>query len=276
MSRLSSEMLVRNAPDGVATERMDHEACPAGTDTKRRLYITRKDDGVIVGYCHNCGSSGVARTVGRFKRSSTSMVTDRKVERVTMPSNLEFDPNEWPIEAIVWVKKAGLPLTTIREYALAWDLDSKRLIIPKYNVDNELVMWRSRRILVGDLGPKYVTEVQMDACIHDPLGHRGDVVILCEDMLSAIKIDALVGYDAIPLFSSNVKMDKLLTPLANYDTIVVWLDNDNTEVNRHRDSIARQLRSIGKRVEVVTHLSDPKLHEVSAIIDVIEDVLVKF
>jgi hypothetical protein len=265
------------APDGVDTARFNHDDCPAGTDTKRRLYITRKEDGIIVGYCHNCGSSGVAVGSGSTYKRTAAIVTDTKVKEVTMPPNIEFEPKLWPKEAIDWVQKAGLPLTTVKKYALAYDLDSRRVLIPKYDVDNRLVMWQSRRVHDDlELTPKYITEVQIDACVHDPLGTRGEVVVLCEDMLSAIKIDALAGYDVIPLFSSNVKIDKLLTPTAKYDTIVVWLDNDNTEVKRHRDSIARQLRSLGKRVEVITRLSDPKHRHESLIIEAIEDVLIKF
>ena len=276
MGRIDRDVLRTGAPDGTGTMRTNHADCPAGTDTRRRLYITRKDNGIIVGYCHNCGSSGVAgASSSRYKRAAADMVCDRKVQEVVMPPNLEFDPFRWPNEAARWVQKAGIDLTIVQKYALAYDLDSRRVIIPKYDVDNRLVMWQSRRIYV-DGSPKYVTMTQLDASVHEPIGTRGDTVIVVEDMLSAIKLDAYVGYDAIPLFSSNVKIEKLLTPTAKYDTIVVWLDNDGTEVARHRDNIARQLRSIGKRVEVVTHLRDPKIQEVSVLINEIEDVVTKF
>ncbi len=281
MGRLDSEMIESRAPDGVSTARYNHEDCPAGVDTRRRLYITRKDDGVIVGYCHNCGGSGVAlRGRTTYRRESTATAVTVQVQEIAMPANLEFDPISWPTKAQEWVNKAGIPLTTVREYALAWDLDASRVVIPKYNLDNELVMYQSRNVGLCE-GPKYITERLEGADIHTPMGistppHlEGGVVVLVEDMMSAIKI-TLTGWDAIPLFSSNVKIDKLLTNVDKYGTIIVWLDNDGTEVKRHRDSMARQLRSIGKRVEVVKSLSDPKHYELDDIVEEIQDQLIKF
>ena len=274
MARLDSVMLSENAPDVVETVRYNHEECPAGTDTRRRLYITRKDDGVIVGYCHNCGSSGMAVHGRTHYRSPTPVTVNKKVGVVTMPTNLEFEPVLWPKEATDWVLKAGVPLTTVRAYGLAYDLDTRRVIIPKYNVDNELVMWQSRSVGL-DLGPKYLTEIKKDAQVHDPLGTKGDVVVICEDMMSAIRLNMYTTYDAIPLFSSSVNITKLLTPLANYDRIVVWLDNDGAEVNRHRDQLKLQLRSLGKSVGVVYDQDDPKHYTYSNIISIVEAALLR-
>ena len=38
------------------TVRINHADCEAGEDTRRRLYITMKPD-ILLGYCHNCGTS---------------------------------------------------------------------------------------------------------------------------------------------------------------------------------------------------------------------------
>ena len=67
-----------------------------------------------------------------------------------------------------------------------------------------------------------------------------------------------------------------MTPVAEYGTIIVWLDNDGTEVDRHRDNIARQLRSLGKRVEVVGHMRDPKKYSPDMIRAIIEEELISF
>lgn len=266
MGRLDWEEFVHLAPDYANTERYNHDQCPAGADTKRRLYVTRKDDGSIIAYCHNCGNGGASlprRT--HYRRHDNRCLLRGVKEEVVMPLNaVPLNDQRVPEEALNWIEDAGIPLTIAMKYALAFDLDSHRVIIPKWDVDNELVMYQTRNVGLDD-GPKYTTVRKKDGQIHDPIGNRGGTVVLCEDMLSAMKLDRMVGVDAIPLYSSNVKFDKLLTPLENYDTIVVWLDNDNIEVNRHRDSLVRKCRHIGKRCVAVTEFSDPKKCGVNAL-----------
>jgi hypothetical protein len=38
---------------------VNHQLCPAGVDTKKRLYLKQIEDGKILGYCHHCGESGI-------------------------------------------------------------------------------------------------------------------------------------------------------------------------------------------------------------------------
>ena len=47
------------------TVRYNHTDCPAGEDTRRRLYLTRPhaDPTWVLGYCHNCQDS--ARSGGK-------------------------------------------------------------------------------------------------------------------------------------------------------------------------------------------------------------------
>ena len=272
MGRIDRQVLAEHATIGVGVVHINHDDCPAGVDTRRRLYITRKDNGVILGYCHNCGSSGVSvhrYTVHRVAHVE-SMVTQ---EEISMPANLELYPKHWPIEAFKWVSDAGISLTTAQKYALAYDLDTRRVIIPKFNLDNELVMYQSRNVGLDD-GPKYITVKKLGAQIHDPMRRSAlvpsDTVVICEDQLSAIRIVEDGKCDAIPLYSSNVKFTKLLTPGSNYGKIIVWLDNDGVAVTRHRDVLINNLRVIGKVTYGVYHHSDPKLMDTVALNSFIE------
>ncbi len=67
MGRLRSSEYMPYATAHRGTERVNHDDCPAGTDNKRRLYVTRKEDGHVVAYCYNCGYSGA--TSGTSKPS---------------------------------------------------------------------------------------------------------------------------------------------------------------------------------------------------------------
>lgn len=41
------------------TDHINHDDCPAGEDTKGRLYVTKTDNGMLLAYCHHCGGKGV-------------------------------------------------------------------------------------------------------------------------------------------------------------------------------------------------------------------------
>lgn len=43
------------------TIHINHSRCTAGTDLKRRLYITRLDSGVTLFFCHHCGARGALK-----------------------------------------------------------------------------------------------------------------------------------------------------------------------------------------------------------------------
>jgi hypothetical protein len=271
VGRIDRELIDALAPDN-GTVRHNHDHCPAGVDTKRRLYVTRKENGSVVAYCHNCGNSGASihrRT--HFRRDIHSNSVASVGGEIKMPLNIETDMSKWPIEARTWVLKAKGTLTNLQEYALAYDLDTKRVIIPKFNLDNELVMYQSRNVGLDD-GPKYMTVKQGEADIYSPVQLTDDAdttLVICEDMMSAIKLVEIGTVDALPLFSSNVKFDKLLTHVLGYDIIIVWLDNDGVEIERHRDSLARNCRALGKNVHVVTEWSDPKKCSNRIIVDTI-------
>lgn len=58
---------------------VNHDKCPAGLDTKRRLYIKRtEDDRYILAYCHNCSLSGrYSIKYGAVKSATTKGKAER-------------------------------------------------------------------------------------------------------------------------------------------------------------------------------------------------------
>jgi len=61
MSRLSKDEFVQYAPEEPGTVHVHH--CKEGSNNDR-LYVTRKEDGTILAYCHHCGASGYHNVLG--------------------------------------------------------------------------------------------------------------------------------------------------------------------------------------------------------------------
>lgn len=278
MGRLSSTLLTMRGPAHSGTYRLNHPDCPAGADMKRRLYITRKDDGTILGYCHNCGDSGVASSGGMgYSRGDSIVCPSDKVETIAMPANLEAQPRDWPTEAQQWLFKANVSWRVAVQHSLAFDINTRRVVIPKFNQENELVMYQTRNVGLDD-GCKYTTVKKMDSEIHTPVYASVDtgVVVICEDMMSAIRIVECDIADAIPLFSSNVDIKKVLTNVENYDIIIVWLDNDGVEVERHRDKLVKELSMVHVNVMSIDNYRDPKHYRDDDLIEVIDEAKEKY
>ena len=279
MGRLDRSEFMHLAPDTPGTVRFNHDDCPAGVDTKRRLYITRKEDYNVVAYCHNCSLGGCGGSTRKYRTRNVPVpLVDSKERLSLMGENYEDDFEKWPGEMVIWLAKGGISLTTATKYGIVYDAESKRICIPKFDEDGELVQFQSRR-LFDDGSPKYLTYKEKDKYLHDPVWREHicsdyKTCIIVEDMISAIRC-AELGYFAVPLFTSTMTDETYLRVVNKYDIIVVWLDNDNPIVVAHASAIERKLKSMTKGnrlVDRVYNIPEPKRHSDSLIEEVIESI----
>ncbi len=117
---------------------------------------------------------------------------------------------------------------------------------------------------------KYLTNKLKDEQASDPIGSGSKTCIICEDMISAIRLVSC-GYDAVPLFKCTMSSETMLTLVGRYDTIIVWLDNDSVTVDRHGDRIVTGLRLLDQEAWRVRSMKDPKHYTDMDIHDVISE-----
>ncbi len=273
--RLLKRDYMPHAPSSPGTVRVNHEDCPAGTDTRRRLYVTRKEDYNVIAYCHNCSLGGGSRGTHRYRTAGIPDALPKEPEKVDM-SGEQFtdDPRKWPFAMEDWLRSMGMDLTYAKECGIVYDTIERRICIPKFDREGELVQYQSRR-LFDDGTPKYLTYKEKDKFIHDPVRGRkympkNNTCIVVEDMISALRC-AKLGYDAVPLFTSTMDERTRLTIANQYGTILVWLDNDNPTVRNHANHIGRALKMLDPRtrVEVVHNIREPKLFKDNEIDDIV-------
>jgi len=279
------------APDGLGEEVNKHH-CKQGKDNDR-LYIKRNSDGTIVAYCHHCGLRGfhrgtdgksLQRLVGLIGQSSGTV--EDTTERFTYPVDTEFNFNKWPEEARNWPLQYGLTEEEICDVAsMGWSEFYGRVILPVFNEDGELVAWQGRRIpgltdkskyeigwnktkQKGDRSPtKYNTKAKEGVTKSERLcpirycgvgsSYSSPSTTLCivEDTLSALKVSRLM--DSLPLNGSSCKLRDLMH-LKKYDTIIIYLDNDNNQVKSSQVRLKRALELMANNVYLIKEDRDPK------------------
>lgn len=244
------------------TERYNHHNCPAGKDTKKRLYLTMSEayPHSILCYCHNCGE-GTAIKDGSYRSvivggSKTLTPSANPLTNATVVDwnrhgpgvPLKSEPNKEVLAG--WFNEKGINLTMHRmeDYGVRYDDSKNEIIYPIWgsNTMNNAVGWQTRNI--HGLGPKYKTTLLDKTAVCASLlpqeydGKYGNTVVIVEDYLSGIKISEC-GFSALVLYGTHFNADKAIgTHL--FDNIVVWLDNDNPTVINHANTITRTLRLV--------------------------------
>lgn len=202
---------------------VNHEDCPAGKDTKSRLFIKRRPECYLF-YCHHCSQRGYYRTddkllrVGEAKtvdvESETESVRELALSLNTLSGTVTV--KSWPIEAQLWWLSYGLT---------------------QEDATNNLVQWYGDRLWLNAGGTawqgrsfdpkhhKYLTVVlnkRMPAIFLSDVSTRKLVIV--EDIVSAYKVHK-AGYNVMCLMGTTLQSHH--TDYATkYSKIKVWLDND--------------------------------------------------
>jgi hypothetical protein len=89
-------------------------------------------------------------------------------------------------------------------------------------------------------------------------------LVLVEDVLSAIKVGRVAR--GVACLTSTLDTDTLMSLRSQgHDECVIWLDNDNVDVNRKARALHRQASLLFPRTRFVTGYADPKHYTMSEI-----------
>lgn len=256
------------------TVRVNHNSCPAGEDTRRRLYITKRPD-VMLGYCHNCGHSA-SRYIGardRYRKSDSSFIKQCKPSEYVAPLLVQFsDETNIPVEAEAWRIKQKLSRKICEQYEIQYAPDTDSIYIPFYTLEGFTNGHQLRPLHRS--GAKYVN------CINDENEELGgivspharsqysDTLIIVEDLVSAIHVNE-AGCDALVNYGTHVKPVVLYGAIKqNYSQYLVWLDNDNPVVEQKARDMYDILHMYKNPEQIVRRISDyedPKHYDSEAI-----------
>jgi len=236
---------------------MNHPNCPAGQDTKQRLFITKKGAKWLA-YCHNCTNhGGMTGEQAYIRRGGQSLQIEGELH---LPPDLTFEITEQPVEHVAWLHQYGIKPSVQSYYDIGWSEAWGRTILPVFDAEHKLLAYQRRRVLRGDQGPKYLTTrlehiknpVFRSSPKRNPTHRNGGVLVLTEDILSSIRVDQ-GGFDAWSLlgtYMTNNVVDEIAQ--AGYEKVVIWLDDDNLAVRRSQKVMRRKIKQVAD-VYVMRH-----------------------
>ena len=150
-----------------------------------------------------------------------------------------------PKKAMKWLVQNRINLKEIEEYNILWCQDNETLIL--VHTDE---YWQGRHF--GNYGIKYLSKGRKPLTIYGD----SDIIILVEDVLSAIKIARLSPeYCAMPLLGSSLSTEHEETLRNKFNTIHVWLDRDKA---KQGIKISRNLKQKGITSRTIITDLDPK------------------
>lgn len=257
---------------------VNHDNCSAGIDTRKRLYIKRCEDGRILSYCHNCGESGYflpsiqeGRGTRKSNRGTNGNVYETTRSRKSLPRDCQVYA-QWPALAKQWVSHYDITPQEVANHGICYSPRLRRVILPVFIYTNNhdssvshttaqstgptLGLYQARKIYPNDTGAKYLT-YRNDSCVFvTNNNNRVDVCVICEDILSAIKLGRVAGR-SIALLGTNLQEKHILTVVEGYKRFLIFLDNDNIQVKKAQIKLFRMLSAFGD-VKVTHHDKDPK------------------
>jgi len=244
----------RDMLHGLATQiHVNHEDCPAGVDTKARLYIKRAPDGVMF-YCHHCGSKGYYRLKDRLYRVSEVVTIEgasKEPDYGMLLDDLNVDKyerpmDEWSPAARLWWASYGFTEDDARYFGVQFYAERLWLYAA-----NKLYQGRS---FVGL--PKYLTLGNKNQLCY--FRHTVEPTFtIVEDLLSMYKVYKSGG-NVICLLGTSMN-DVVKSYVAEQATkVVLWLDDDTAGWNA-ATSIYTQLHGLVPDVRTIKD-RQPKEH----------------
>lgn len=200
------------------------------------------------GHCFSCG----------FHKSSepsldtirNSLTKEKKGRGVFLPDDCS---TEFRTDAADWLWQYNLTSLEIRKNRIQWSERLSSLIFPVFGEENELLLWQMRYFGQSSTIPKWKTFGDVQGTIHLPTPHPANLVVLVEDIVSAIKVSKVTN--ATPLFGSAIDDRRIHRLNKLFQRCRVWLDPDKKQ---EAVRMALKLSEIGLRSDVILSDRDPK------------------
>ncbi len=229
--REALELLTSSTPDferilDGKQEKYNHVDCPAGDDTKQRLYV-KHVDGAILFHCHHCDTSGYYRPRERYSSIADAEnriphSDDARAARAYETIG-EEDYNKFRIEGQLWLGQYGFDAQMCHDYGIK-EFDNG-LVLPVYFRDiigsTRVDGYQIRRY---NGVPKYSTYTQRTYS-YLYAGPSMRPLVITEDLLSSYKMHA-AGFSTLCLLGTSMPPEVCSWVARDYPRQVLWLDDD--------------------------------------------------
>jgi DNA primase len=198
-----------------------------------------------------------------YERPTTSpFVTERHGKIETTHHGVQLpDDSSTSLDgrAISWLKQYNIGGAESIRAGLHWSPSWEQLLFPFYDEDGILCCVQAK-----NFNPKRASKAKYynvgDKSLHATIYGKGDIVVLTEDAVSAMKVGFVeAGY---PLLGTSVSRERLAWLADRFKRLVVWLDSDKY---REARDIADTAKLLGIATKTVYTDNDPKTYSVEQI-----------
>lgn len=218
----------------------------------KTLVINHRSKGYST-YCFRCDRQDW-EPKGKLSIAEITAMNKLNEEAKRFKSKIEL-PRDFttsiPLEGRLWLYRASITESLIKKYNIGYSEELKRVIVPVYRY-NKLV-WFIARAVHPLQKPKYIAPSESKDNILFYSGPCQDVVVVTEDILSAIRVGQVST--TISLLGTKLSSEQLAV-LMDY-TVVLWLDGDKAGRDAAK-KLKRELGMVTTVYDVVTK-RDPKL-----------------
>lgn len=233
---------------------LNHEPCPSCRSSDA---LAVYDDGHK--YCFSCKYYERA-TASRNQIRKDLKKALKEQEVITLPFDFTVDIAS---EGLQWLLKY-LTMAEIVKHRFGWSSKgfmirqgtiqyAPLLVMPIFDVYENLLMWQARYFGSNSKCPKYWTKGNR-GCFHILLNStNAQSVVLTEDLLSSIKVSRHMS--SMPIFGSEISNEVATVLASQFQNLIIWLDKDKRQYAHAR---AKALTPLFKSVKVVSSEADPK------------------
>jgi len=209
-------------------------------------------------YCFPCG----------FYRKGNKIKHLQSLPKKELEIVLPYDCNyEYPQVALNWIENYELSRNDLLTNRVMWSDWSKRLYFPVFDITG-LLAYQGRYFGADTTQPKWWGQGDLKNIQHYLLTKVPDTsIILCEDIVSAIKIQK-VGHNSMPLFGSHIDFKRLQRLAMRFSDVGVYLDPDKRKESLKFAQLGKQL---GLNTWVIFSDKDPKEHSYTELINILGD-----
>lgn len=135
---------------------------------------------------------------------------------ISLPSDFACDI---PQEPLAWLRKYNITDADIHQHHIGWSDNESSLIYAIYDDGGHLSMVQSRLFEKG-VKSRFYTKGRPEAVFYFAGNRHSLYMVVVEDYISAIRVGGM------PLWGSNISIDRIRVLGDRFKKLVIWLDKD--------------------------------------------------
>ena len=211
-------------------------------------------------YCFACGYYRIGDRIRSFLiRADRDQSTLLKHE-VFLPEDCSIS---YPKRTLEWMEGYEIDKHDMMRHRVLWSESKQRLIFPIFNDEQLIAHWG--RYFGSDSLPKWKGYGSVKTFFHFLGEPSYKKVVLCEDIISGIKLAKVKGITSLTLFGTHIgaeRYKRLHKLLPKDGHVIIWLDPDMYIHSTKQTMLGIQY---GINVRNVLTEKDPKEHTLTEI-----------